>query len=267
MQADTDGEEFAGQLVVVTGAAAGIGAAIVRMLAARGADVACADIDTIDPGYLASLAVRRGQRLQSWVCDVMRSQDVRDVCADIARTLGDPSVLINNVGGSGANNIVAIEDMTDDAWDRTLSLNLGSVMRFCRSLVPAMKARRYGKIVNVSSTLMNGMRGAAGTVGARLPYVAAKAGIVGLTKQLAKDLGPFGIAVNAIAPGFTLPDEEARITRKFRALPPEQQRPLVADIPMGRPGDGADMAYAACFLASPRNSYVSGQILAVDGGG
>jgi NAD(P)-dependent dehydrogenase (short-subunit alcohol dehydrogenase family) len=157
--------------------------------------------------------------------------------------------------------------MTDEAWERTLSLNLGSIMRFCRSLVPAMKARRYGKIVNVSSTLMNGMRGAAGTVGARLPYVAAKAGIVGLTKQLAKDLGPFGIAVNAIAPGFTLPDENARITRKFHALSPEQQKPLVADIPMGRPGNGEDMARAVCFLASPRNSYVSGQVLAVDGGG
>jgi NAD(P)-dependent dehydrogenase (short-subunit alcohol dehydrogenase family) len=241
--------------------------AIVRMLAARGADVACADISTIDPTYLASLAVRPGQRLRSWICDVTHSHDVHEACADIARTFGDPCVLVNNVGGSGADNIAAIEDMTDDAWERTLSLNLGSIMRFCRSLVPAMKARRYGKIVNVSSTLMNGMRGAAGTVGARLPYVAAKAGIVGLTKQLAKDLGPFGIAVNAIAPGFTLPDEEARITRKFRALSPEQQKPLVADIPMGRPGNGADMAYAVCFLASTRNSYVSGQILAVDGGG
>jgi NAD(P)-dependent dehydrogenase (short-subunit alcohol dehydrogenase family) len=259
--------EFEGQLAVVTGAAAGIGAAIARMLAAGGADIACVDISPIEVNHLAALAARPGQRTRSFICDVTRPQEVRDVCSEIQRTLGDPGVLINNVGGSGADNIVDIEDMTDEAWERTLSLNLGSIMRFCRSLVPAMKARHYGKIVNVSSTLMNGMRGAAGTVGARLPYVAAKAGIVGLTKQLAKDLGPFGIAVNAIAPGFTLPDENARITRKFRALSPEQQKPLVADIPMGRPGNGEDMAHAVCFLASPRNNYVSGQVLAVDGGG
>jgi NAD(P)-dependent dehydrogenase (short-subunit alcohol dehydrogenase family) len=259
--------EFEGQLAVVTGAAAGIGAAIARMLAAGGADIACVDISPIEANHLAALAARPGQRTRSFICDVTRPQEVRAVCSEIQRTLGHPGVLINNVGGSGADNIVDIEDMTDEAWERTLSLNLGSIMRFCRSLVPAMKAKHYGKIVNVSSTLMNGMRGAAGTVGARLPYVAAKAGIVGLTKQLAKDLGPFGIAVNAIAPGFTLPDENARVTRKFRALSPEQQKPLVADIPMGRPGNGEDMARAVCFLASPRNSYVSGQVLAVDGGG
>jgi len=259
--------EFDGQLAVVTGAAGGIGAAIAHALAAGGADVACIDINPIDQARLASRAVRPGQRLQAWVCDVTRSDEVRATCADVQRTLGDASVLINNVGGSGTERVVEIEDMTDDAWDRTLSLNLGSVMRFCRSLVPAMKAKRYGRIINVSSTLMNGMRGAAGTVGARLPYVAAKAAIVGVTKQLAMDLGQFGIAVNAIAPGFTLPDEDARITRKFRALTPEQQKPLVADIPMGRPGTGDDMAQAVCFLASPRNSYVSGQVLAVDGGG
>src|SRR5262245_13280570 len=257
--------EFEGQLAVVTGAAAGIGAAIARGLAAGGADIACVDISPIEADRLASLVARPGQRTRSFICDVTRSADVHEVCAEIRRTLGEPGVLINNVGGSGAENIVEIEDMTDEAWERTLSLNLGSIMRFCRSLVPAMKAKRYGRIVNVSSTLLHGMRG--GAVGARLPYVAAKAAIVGLTKQLAKDLGPFGIAVNAIAPGFTLPDENARITRKFRALAPEQQKPLVADIPMGRPGNGEDMAQAVCFLASPRNSYVSGQVLAVDGGG
>ena len=259
--------EFEGQLAVVTGAAAGIGAAIARGLAAGGADIACVDISPIDANHLASLAARPGQRARSFICDVTRSADVREVCDQIRTTLGEPGVLINNVGGSGADNIVEIEDMTDEAWERTLSLNLGSIMRFCRSLVPAMKAKRYGRIVNVSSTLMHGMRGGTGTVGARLPYVAAKAAIVGLTKQLAKDLGPFGIAVNAIAPGFTLPDENARITRKFRALTPEQQKPLIADVPMGRPGNGEDMARAVCFLASPRNSYVSGQVLAVDGGG
>jgi len=249
--------EFEGQIAVVTGGAAGIGAAIARALAQRGATVAIADMS----------AASESATVKAWRCDVTNTAEVDAACADITQQLGAPSILINNVGGSGSYKAVQVEETTDEMWDHVLSLNIGSILRFCRALVPAMKAKRAGKIVNVSSTLMHGMWGSAGTVGARLPYVTAKSAVVGLTKQLAKDLAPFGIAVNAIAPGFTLPDENARITKRFRALSPEEQRPLIADIPMGRPGSGEDMAYAACFLASPRNSYVAGQILSVDGGG
>ncbi len=174
--------------------------------------------------------------------------------------------MINNVGGSGPDAAADVETTTDEMWDYVLSLNVGSAFRFCRAVSAAMKAKRYGKIVNVSSTLASGMFGAGGTVGARIPYVTAKSAIIGLTKQLAKDLGPFGISVNAIAPGFTLPDPEARITKKFNALSPDQQRPLVGNIPMGHPGSGQDMAHVVCFLSSPRNTYVTEQILAVDGG-
>jgi NAD(P)-dependent dehydrogenase (short-subunit alcohol dehydrogenase family) len=249
--------EFEGEVAVVTGGAAGIGAAIARSLAERGASVAVADIS----------AAASGVRMKAWRCDAMNSADVDATCADIIHELGAPSILINNVGGSGPYRATQVEETTDEMWDTVLSLNIGSILRFCRALVPGMKARRAGRIVNVSSTLMNGMRGSSGTVGARLPYVAAKSAVVGLTRQLAKDLGPFGIAVNAIAPGFTLPDENARITQRYRALSPDEQRPLIADIPMGRPGTGEDMANAVCFLASPHNAYVAGQVLCVDGGG
>jgi NAD(P)-dependent dehydrogenase (short-subunit alcohol dehydrogenase family) len=258
--------ELIGEIAVVTGGAAGIGAAIARGLAGAGAHIACVDVDELKSD-LSEHRVAPGQSITSWICDVTRSADVARVCRDIRATLGEPTILINNVGGSGNYNAIHVEDVSDEMWDHVLSLNLGSILRFCRALVPAMKARRSGKIVNVSSTLMNGMFGAAGTVGARLPYVAAKSAIVGLTKQLAKDLGPFGIAVNAIAPGFTLPDENARITRRFRALSPEEQRPLVANIPMGRAASGVDMANAVAYLVSPRNTFVSGQVIAVDGGG
>jgi NAD(P)-dependent dehydrogenase (short-subunit alcohol dehydrogenase family) len=259
--------EFEGELAVVTGGAAGIGAAIVRSLASRGANIAIVDIASVPEVTLSSLATRPGQRIAAWSCDVTKTEEVESVCHEIRNSLGDPAILINNVGGSGSAKAVQVEETTDDIWDSVLSLNIGSILRFCRAFVPAMKQRRSGRIVNVSSTLMNGMFGEAGTVGARLPYVTSKAAIVGMTKQLAKDLGPYGIWVNAIAPGFTLPDDEARITKRFRALPPEQQKALVTNVPAGRPGSGEDMANAVCFLASPHNTYVSGQILAVDGGG
>jgi NAD(P)-dependent dehydrogenase (short-subunit alcohol dehydrogenase family) len=259
--------QLKGQVAVVTGGASGIGAAIARRFASAGADLAIIDIATVSDETLAALAVSSTQHVRAWQCDVTNSAEVSKVCEAVQRELGDPTTLINNVGGSGPYTAADVERTTDEMWDHILSLNVGSILRFCRALVPAMKAKHYGKIVNVSSTLMNGMFGAAGTVGARLPYVTAKSAIVGLTKQLAKDLAPFGIAVNAIAPGFTLPDENARITKKFLSLSPDQQRPLVAGIPMGRPGTGAEMADAVCFLASPANTYVAGQILAVDGGG
>jgi NAD(P)-dependent dehydrogenase (short-subunit alcohol dehydrogenase family) len=258
--------ELEGQIAVVTGVAGGIGAAIARGLVAAGAHVACVDIAPTNVESLRALAPS-GQTIKGWICDVRNSGEIAAVCASIRGEFGDPTILINNVGGSGAAQVTDVEDTSDEVWDAIMALNVGSAFRFCRALVPAMKAARYGRIVNVSSTLMNGMFGAAGTVGARLPYVTAKSAIVGLTKQLAKDLGPFGIAVNAIAPGFTLPDEDARITKRFRALTPEQQRPMIADIPMQRPGTGEDMASAVRFLASPQNTYVSGQILSVDGGG
>lgn len=248
--------ELEGQIAVVTGGAGGIGAAISRLLAERGATVATVDLNS----------QTCSGRIHPYSCDVTKTADVDATCAAIAKELGPPSILVNNVGGSGSHPATQVEDTTDEVWEQVLSLNIGSILRFCRAIVPGMKTRRSGRIVNVSSTLMNGMYGSAGTVGARLPYVAAKSAIVGLTKQLAKDLTPSGILVNAIAPGFTLPDENARITRRFHALPPDQQKAMVSDIPMGRPGSGDDMAQVACFLASPKNSYVSGQIISVDGG-
>jgi NAD(P)-dependent dehydrogenase (short-subunit alcohol dehydrogenase family) len=149
--------EFEGQVAVVTGGAAGIGAAIARALAERGATVAIADI--------ADAPV--GPRVKGWRCDVTKSEDVAATCAAIAKDLGAPSILINNVGGSGSYQAVQVEDTTDEMWEHVLSVNLGSILRFCRALVPAMKVRRAGKIVNVSSTLMNGMRGQAARKGSR----------------------------------------------------------------------------------------------------
>jgi NAD(P)-dependent dehydrogenase (short-subunit alcohol dehydrogenase family) len=237
-----------GQVAIVTGGAGGIGAAIASRLEAEGARVAALDL------------------CGEWTCDVNRSADVRIACKAVEEKLGPISILVNNAGGSGATPIEQVEDMTDEAWEAVLSLNLTSIMRTCREVVPGMKQRRYGRIVNLSSTLKDGMFGPLGTLGARLPYVAAKSAIVGLTKQLAKDLGPSGITVNALAPGLTLAGENARITQRFRGLSAEGRKQLTGRIPAGRLGSGDDMANAVLFLASPASGYVNGEVLSVAGG-
>jgi NAD(P)-dependent dehydrogenase (short-subunit alcohol dehydrogenase family) len=256
--------ELSGEIAVVTGGAQGIGAAIVRALAGAGAHVAVVDIvDQLPPG-LGPLAP--GQCVRAWRCDVMNPPEIEATCGGIETAFGPVTILVNNVGGSGGTAVADIEQLGDELWERILGYNLGAMFRFSRRFVPAMKARRGGRIVNITSSLKDGVFGGAATVGARLPYVTAKSGVVGFTKQLAKDLGPFGVTVNAVSPGFTLPDEHARITQRYRALPPDQQRAMTADIPLGRPADGADIANAVLFLVSPRSAYVTGEIIQVAGG-
>lgn len=236
------------QVAIVTGGAAGIGAAIVADLVAAGAQVAAFDL------------------AGEWQCDVTRSAEVREACREVERRYGPVSILVNNAGGSGEQPIEHVEDMTDDIWDMVLALNLGSVMRLCREVVPGMKKQGYGRIVNLSSRTREGLFGPLGAMRARLPYVTCKAALVGMTKQLAKDLGPFGITVNAVAPGLTLPGEQARITQRFRAASAEDRHRLTAHIPAGRLGTGEDVANAVRFLVSPASGYVNGEVLAVTGG-
>jgi len=241
-------KELEGQVAVVTGGAGGIGSAIVQALEAAGATVAAFDL------------------AGPWACDVTRTEQVRAACRQVEQQLGPVSILVNNAGGSGEIPIEHVEDMTDEVWDSVLALNLGSVMRMCRELVPGMKERRYGRIVNLSSRTREGLFGPLGAMRARLPYVTSKSALVGMSKQLSKDLAPFGITVNAVAPGLTLPGEQARITQRFRAASPEEQARLTAPIPAGRLGTGEDVANAVRFLVSPASGFVNGEVLSVTGG-
>lgn len=252
-----------GQLAVVTGAAEGIGAAIARGLVAAGAYLAAVDVKPVD---LAALGAAPEQRLRAFACDVTSSAQVAETCRAIAAAMGPVAILVNNAGGGGDEPGDDVETLTDAQWEHVLSLNLSAAMRFCRGLVGGMRAARHGRIVNISSTLRNGFHGPVGTMRGRLPYITAKMALVGLTRQLANDLGGAGITANVVAPGLTLPGPEAKITRRYNALSPEERHRLTGPIPAGRPATGEDIANAVLFLAQPSSGHVNGQVIDVSGG-
>jgi NAD(P)-dependent dehydrogenase (short-subunit alcohol dehydrogenase family) len=258
---------FEGRVAVVTGAAEGIGAEISRALWAGGADLAAIDLKPADQATITRSTKRPGQRFFSYKCDATSSEQVTETCAALQQDLGPASILVNNVGGGGTEPGDDVEFISDEQWEFVLSLSLSSAMRFCRGLVGGMKARKYGRIVNISSSLRNGVFGPVGTVKGRLPYITSKMAVVGFTRQLSNDLGGYGISVNAVSPGLTLPGEDARITQRFRALPEQEQARMYAHIPAGRLASGEDIANAVCFLAAEASGYISGETITVAGGG
>lgn len=258
--------DFQGKSAIVTGAAQGIGRAIARELAAGGAKVLVADIQREKAEAVAQEIQQSGGTALASGADVTQSDQV-DAMVGLALEVYDKvDILVNNAGGSGNMGVDPIEDVSDELWAQIVDGNLKSAFLCCRSVVPFMKARRHGKIVNLSSLSAKGAFGPRGTSAARLPYAGAKAGIVGFTLQLAKDLGPFGINVNAIMPGFILTEADARVARRYADLSEEERDRMVRAVPLGRPGRPEEVAKVAAFLASDDASFVSGAIIEVTGG-
>ncbi|MDB5733163.1 MAG: fabG [Variovorax sp.] len=239
---------FEGQVALVTGATRGIGAAIALELAQRGLKVI--GTGTSEEGAAkigAALGARGGL---GRMLDVNDGAAVDALVDEIVRTHGALHVLVNNAGIT--RDMLAMR-LKDDDWDAVLDTNLKAVFRLSRAAIRPMMKQRYGRIVSITSVV-----GASGNPG-QVNYAAAKAGVAGMTRALARELGSRNVTVNCVAPGFIETDMTAR-------LPEAQQQALLAQIPIGHLGKPADVAQAVAYLASPQAGYVTGQELHVNGG-
>ena len=241
--------QFEGQVALVTGASRGIGAAIAVTLAKRGLKVV--GTATTDGGAakisaaLGAFGGCSGKNL-----DVNDGAAAQSLIDSIVKEHGGLQVLVNNAGITRDNLAMR---MKDDDWDAVLDTNLKAVFRMSRAVMRTMMKQRYGRIINITSVV-----GAAGNAG-QANYAAAKAGVAGMTRALARELGSRNITVNCVAPGFVETDMTG-------GLPDEQQKALMAQIPLGHLGKPSDIAHAVAYLASPEANYVTGQELHVNGG-
>nr|WP_211256730.1 3-oxoacyl-ACP reductase FabG [Allokutzneria albata] len=245
-----------GRVALVTGAARGIGAATARTLAAQGAAVAVLDLDESACVETVDAITSAGGRAIGVGADVADRAAVEAAVGRVVAELGGLHILVNNAGVIRDNMLFK---MTDDDWDTVMNVHLRGAFLCSQAAQKHMVEQRYGKIVNLSSTSALGNRGQAN-------YSAAKAGIQGFTKTLAIELGPFGINVNAVAPGFIATDMTAatagRIGMDFDAF----QKAIADAVPLRRIGQPEDIASAVAFLAGDGASFITGQVLYVDGG-
>ncbi|WP_372623309.1 SDR family NAD(P)-dependent oxidoreductase [Falsiroseomonas sp.] len=249
---------------IVTGAAGGIGSAVCRQLAAQGLGVLMLDMQEAPLAAAAERVRAGGGRAETMVADATGSASPEEAVARVAQ-LGRLDALVNLAGGSGPRPVQRIEELDDELWEHVVALNLTSAFRFCRAVVPAMRAQGYGRLVNTSSTAARGRKGPVTTQGARLAYATAKAALLGFTAQLAKDEAAHGITVNAVMPALILAEQGSRIRERFEALPAEARQAMLRDFPTGRAGEAEEVAAVIGFLCSEAASYVSGVALPVDG--
>jgi 3-oxoacyl-[acyl-carrier protein] reductase len=240
--------DLKGQVALVTGATRGIGAAIAQELASRGATVI--GTATTGDGAAKITAALQAAGGRGVALDVNDATDAEAVVDGVVKQHGGLHILVNNAGIT--RDTLAMR-MKDDDWDAVLDTNLKAVFRMSRAVLRTMMKQRHGRIVNITSVV-----GASGNPG-QANYAAAKAGVAGMTRALARELGSRGITVNCVAPGFIATDMTA-------GLPEDQQKALLSQIPLGALGSPADVAHAVAYLASREAGYVTGQELHVNGG-
>jgi 3-oxoacyl-[acyl-carrier protein] reductase len=239
-----------GKIALVTGASRGIGQAIALELGGQGAVVIGTATSEKGAGDIRGYLERAGIEGTGKILDVRDPASVEALMADVGKTYGDPAILVNNAGVTRDNLLMR---MKDEEWDEIMQTNLTSVFRLSRAVLKAMMKARYGRIVSIASVV-----GAMGNAG-QTNYSAAKAGIIGFSKSLAREVGSRNITVNCVAPGFIDTD-------MTRALPEQQRQTLLGHIPLGRLGKVEDIADAVAFLASGRADYITGATLHVNGG-
>ena len=244
---------FAGKVAVVTGGAHGIGRATALRLARDGAAVAILDIDGPAAATVANGLRTDGSTVQAWTIDCTDPAAVPGAFAQVRAAFGPIDILVNNVGQSSRQRMAEFSGDTLARLEFMLTVNLRSCVLCTDAVVPGMRDRRGGRIVNVTSeAAFNGAP-------RNWDYAAAKSSITGFTRAMARELAPFGVTVNAVAPGATR-------TRAMEAMPQDLLAQIVARIPMGRMGEPEEVADVIAFFAGRQSSYVTGQTLLVNGG-
>ena len=241
-------------VAIVTGAAHGIGRAISVELAREGALVWACDVLADDLDATAGAAGCRSR-----VVDVTDPAQVDAFVAEIVGEWGTVDVLVNCAGGVAGQTMRPIEEVPDADWRRIFAINVDGAFHMTRAVAPAMKARRRGSIVNISSGA-----GRSYSLTGIQAYASAKAGLIGLTRQAARELGAWGIRVNCVAPGFVRSNPATE--RQWEAMGDEGQRRLLASIALGRLGQPEEIARVVAFFASDDAAYVTGQTISADGG-
>ena len=240
-----------GKVAVITGASRGIGRAIAEVLAQRGADVVCGDrLEEQAHATAAAIAAATGRRASGCLVDVTDAKSAQEFIDCAITSLGHVDILVNNAGITRDNLIMRISEVD---WDLVLDVNLKGAFNCCKAVIRPMMKQRYGRIINISS-----VAGLAGNAG-QTNYASSKAGLIGFTKSLAKEVGSRNITVNAVAPGFVL-------TALTENLPQDLKDAAIKATPLGRWAKPEEIAYAVAFFASDEAAFITGQVLSVDGG-
>tara|TARA_B110000014_G_scaffold205307_1_gene155751 strand:- start:1379 stop:2122 length:744 start_codon:yes stop_codon:yes gene_type:complete len=241
---------LANKVAVVTGAGRGIGRAVALAYARMGADVACVSRTEENSAKAAAEVEALGRRAWAVAVDVSDTAAVNAAAGKILDDAGRVDILVNNAGVTRDNLLMR---MSEEEWDTVINTNLKGAFNFTKALTRPFIKQRSGRIINIASVI--GLIGNAG----QSNYAASKAALIGFTKSVAKELAPRGITANAIAPGFIETDMTAALDDKVRES-------IIGNVPLGRFGSPDDIAHAAVFLAMEPSSYITGQVLTVDGG-
>ncbi len=242
--------DLTGKVAIVTGAGRGLGRAIAETLAAAAAKVACVDVNADGLAEVTGAIQSAGGTAEAFACDVTDSRRVGEVVNEVVKKWGGLHILVNNAGITRDSLIMR---MKDDQWDSVIAINLRGTFLFTRAAARPMMKGRTGRIINIASVA--GLMGNPGQTN----YSASKAGVIGLTRTVARELAARNVTVNAIAPGFIA-------TEMTDALGEDILTGVKKQIPLGRLGDPQDIADAVLFLASDAAGFITGQVLTVDGG-
>lgn len=252
--------EFRGKAAIVTGAAHGFGRAICEALCAGGAEVWAVDIVADEVAHTAQICRDAGGQCHARVVDITQPAAVQSLVADICRDgRKQVDILVNNAGGVLGQVGQPLETVTPEQWNAIFAVNVSGAFYLCQAVAPGMKAARAGRIVNIAS-------GAGLTISLTgiQAYAASKAGLVSLTRQLGHELGPWGITVNCIAPGFVRSNPNTE--RQWEAMGADGQQALLKGIALKRLGTPEDIARGVAFFASEHAGWISGQTISIDGG-